>query len=101
MKSKHWALHNVWSLNPLQIEVLDKYYLLYWEPTHFLQQIEFTGNDELLIEREGIKYSLVISGFNLPDCLLDKNVRLSFRKHKDEEFGIVIVKRNLNESVSG
>ena len=39
--SKHWALRNIWKLEPLQIEQLDKYYLLRWKPTYLLKQIEF------------------------------------------------------------
>lgn len=99
--TRHWALSHIWALNSLQIEQLDKYYLLHWEPEHFLKQITYDDLGRGVIVREDIEYVLRLNGFNLPDCVFDKTVRLSFRKHKDEDIGIVMVKRNLlNESTT-
>ena len=96
--SKHWALRNIWKLEPLQIEQLDKYYLLRWKPTYLLKQIEFPIQSlPMILIHQGVTYEVILEGFKLTDALLDKDVRLSFRKHKEEETGVVMIMRNKYE----
>lgn len=89
---KYWALENLWSLNEHQQEVLDKYYLLHWSPTHLMKEISFE-DDGSWIKHQDIQYRVTLLNATLPKLMLDKNVALSFRKHKDATDGVVLIKR--------
>lgn len=95
MTSKYWALSHIWKLDPAQQEQLDKYYLIHWQPSYFLTQlqVDLETNNLTLVHQE-VEYTVRLVGFRLTDCVLDKEVRLSFRKHMEESKGIVLVMRN-------
>lgn len=95
--SKFWALNNLWELNPLQVNQLSHYYLLHWTPTHLVKQLIVpTDYNGLIIYHRDLVYRVVLEEFSLNECLLDKSVRLSFRKHPEDEQGVVMIKRNQN-----
>ncbi len=69
---------------------LDKYFLLYWETSYFLSQLD-TENSYIL--RDGIRYYTIFLEQLSPETITKyKNVRVSFRKPQCLSFGFVLVK---------
>ncbi len=69
---------------------LDKYFLLYWETSYFLSQLD---PDNSYILRDGIRYYTIFLEQLSPETITKyKNVRVSFRKPKCLSFGFVLVK---------
>lgn len=77
---------------------LDKYFLLYWETQHFLDQLE--GTDKSYIMKDGIKYYVIYQEFLSPEYVKSyKDVRVSFRKPTFLSFGFVLV-RSVRTSIT-
>ena len=70
---------------------LDKYFLLYWEPSHFLEQLQ--GDDKSYLTREGIRYYVIYMELLSPEYIKEySRVRVSFRKPAFLDFGFVLVR---------
>jgi hypothetical protein len=97
-----YSLHHVlgtFSITDKRVrEKLDKYFLLYWEPKWFKQNL--SGFDKTYIRKDGINY-FVIYQQSLHPAYLDEYVqlRVSFRKLIDMDMGIVLV-RGIRPSAS-
>lgn len=70
---------------------LDKYFLLYWEPQHLLDQLE--GTDKSYITKDGTRYYVIYMELLSPEYLTQyQRIRVSFRKPEFLEFGFVLVR---------
>lgn len=70
---------------------LDTYFLLYWEPTHLLTQLQ--GDDKSYLIRDGIRYYVIYMELLSPEYITEyKRIRVSFRKPQFLDFGFVLVR---------
>lgn len=83
MPSK-WKLHseliNTFTLQSDEINALDRYYILHWQPAHFLQEMK-----EGIIVHQDIKYLVIYKNCNIIKIRnAPAQIALSFRKPKAE-----------------
>lgn len=76
---------------------LSRYYLLYWDYIHFIQQIRFTSSG-VSLSHQGVSYDArLLAGEDWREFSKSKRVCLSFRAWKDshtmELSGVALVKR--------
>jgi hypothetical protein len=70
---------------------LEKYFLLYWSPQHFKEQL--SGVDSSYILKDGIRYYVMYQELLGPDHILAyQQLRLSFRKLPELPFGFVLIR---------
>ncbi len=70
---------------------LDKYFLLYWEPQHLLDQLE--GTDKSYLTRDGIRYYVIYMELLSPEYITEyPRIRVSFRKPEFLDFGFVLIR---------
>ena len=70
---------------------LDTYFLLYWEPSHLLTQLQ--GDDKSYLTRAGIRYYVIYMELLSPEYITEyKRIRVSFRKPQFLDFGFVLVR---------
>ena len=70
---------------------LEKYFLLYWEPQHFLD--ELAGIDSSYILKDGTRYYVMYQELLSPDHIKEySQLRLSFRKLPELSFGFVLIR---------
>lgn len=70
---------------------LDTYFLLYWEPSHLLTQLQ--GDDKSYLIRDGIRYYVIYMELLSPEYITEyKRIRVSFRKPQFLDFGFVLVR---------
>lgn len=69
---------------------LDKYFLLYWDTSHFPSQLDHSNS---YILRDGIRYyTIFLEQLSLETITKYERLRVSFRKPKCLSFGFVLVK---------
>lgn len=95
------------TLSAQDILLLDKYYILYWEARYLKASLRFERCGDYYIERQSVNYQIFF-GDRLDTAYLEKNpdhqIRLSFRRLKGRNKGIVLVTRikgEQNESTIG
>lgn len=88
IQSKVSAILSKWSLSPEEREGLDKYFILYWESSYYLEHIAKTGK----ITREDIDYLTIYPHTSLLQIAEFPVVALSFRKFKSMSYGYVLVR---------
>lgn len=70
---------------------LEKYFLLYWEPSHLLSQLE--GTDKSYLTRDGTRYYVIYMELLSPEYIKEySRIRVSFRKPAFLDFGFVLVR---------
>ncbi len=67
---------------------LEKYYILHWEPKHFLDQIH-TGR----LWHQEVEYLVIYQDCNPMNIRSEEQIKLSFRKPANFRYGYVIVRR--------
>jgi len=78
---------------------LDNYFLLYWEPSYFLECL--TGDDKNTIIRNGIPYIVIYQELLSPEYInIYKRIRLSFRRITGVPNGFVLVRSFREKEVS-
>lgn len=92
-----WDLLKAWKFDSDVDEKLARYYLIYWDYSHFIQQIRFTSSG-VSLSHQGVLYDArLLPGEDWREFSKSKRVCLSFRAWKDsrtgELTGVVLVKR--------
>lgn len=79
---------------------LSNYYLLYWEPSYFLESL--AGDDKSYITREGIRYYVIYTEFLSPEYVKEyQQIKISFRKPEFLSFGFALVRSIRTNQSSG
>lgn len=95
-------IYTEWDLTKLAASVQDvrdlkRYYLIYWDYSHFISQIRFTESG-VSLEHQGVTYDArLLPGEDWREFAKSKRICLSFRAWIDpktsEHKGVVLVKK--------